>query len=50
MQAHRKNKRDDRFDVKSVLEAEFKRVGFGWDVKGIIDSGSASTRLPTIRS
>src|SRR2546427_2362143 len=34
----RSQRQPREFDVKRALEAEFQRVGFGWDVKGVIDS------------
>lgn len=30
--------RDNGFDLKAALDEEFRRVGFGWSVKGVLDS------------
>lgn len=27
-----------RFDIKAILEEEIRRIGLGWDIKGVIDS------------
>jgi hypothetical protein len=27
-----------RIDIKKILENEFHKIGFGWDIKGVIDS------------
>ena len=36
-----------RFDIKKILEEEIKKIGLGWDIKGVIDS---KNRIYTINS
>ena len=36
-----------KFDIKKILEEEINKIGFGWDIKGVIDS---QKRIYTINS